>query len=412
MKMIFVVIFIIFNCGLSFGKNSTELDTIIFANVLFRHGDRTPLDPYPNDPYNNESLWPVPFGQLTNLGKHEHLMLGRWLRKRYDHLLPKHYSLYDIYVESTDVDRTLMSAEANLAGLYTPIDDQVWDPLKWMPIPVHTVPEKNDYMLAGKKHCQRYNYEKKKLLKSNEFTKLMEQNKKLLDYLTQMTGRKINTLDQVEYIYNTLYIESLYNFTLPEWTKTIYPDGIKRLAELSFAIPAYNKILARLKIGTLIGQMTNNMVLKSQKKLLPDRKVWIYSAHDDTLANFLMGLNLFDFHCPPYAATVLVELRINKQSQYSVTISYKNSTNEPTFLTLPGCTSNCPLDRFVELTKDLVPDDWHAECNESAGPGENFREIITSAYIISLMGFVFSSIIIYLYVKKRSHQYYTRLGKY
>lgn len=91
MKMIFVIIFIIFNCGLSFGKISAELDTVIFANVvsifwvylfvylhcyysfciiifqLFRHGDRTPIDPYPNDPYNNETLWPVPFGQLTNV---------------------------------------------------------------------------------------------------------------------------------------------------------------------------------------------------------------------------------------------------------------------------------------------------------------------------------------------------------
>nr|CAD7400360.1 unnamed protein product [Timema poppensis] len=32
---------------------------------LYRHGDRTPLDPYPNDPFRNTSLWPVGWGQLT-----------------------------------------------------------------------------------------------------------------------------------------------------------------------------------------------------------------------------------------------------------------------------------------------------------------------------------------------------------
>nr|CAD7262563.1 unnamed protein product [Timema shepardi] len=35
------------------------------ARKLYRHGDRTPLDPYPNDPFRNTSLWPVGWGQLT-----------------------------------------------------------------------------------------------------------------------------------------------------------------------------------------------------------------------------------------------------------------------------------------------------------------------------------------------------------
>lgn len=34
---------------------------------IFRHGDRTPVKPYPNDPYKNQSFWPVDFGQLTNV---------------------------------------------------------------------------------------------------------------------------------------------------------------------------------------------------------------------------------------------------------------------------------------------------------------------------------------------------------
>ena len=53
-----------------------------------------------------------------------------------------------IYVRSTDVDRTLMSAQAMLAGLYHPPQgDQMWrNDLPWMPIPVHTEPTSQDYV--------------------------------------------------------------------------------------------------------------------------------------------------------------------------------------------------------------------------------------------------------------------------
>lgn len=40
-----------------------------FFDQLFRHGDRTPIDPYPNDPWGNRTFWPVGWGQLTNVSK-------------------------------------------------------------------------------------------------------------------------------------------------------------------------------------------------------------------------------------------------------------------------------------------------------------------------------------------------------
>lgn len=34
---------------------------------IFRHGDRTPIEVYPNDPWKDQEWWPVGFGELTNV---------------------------------------------------------------------------------------------------------------------------------------------------------------------------------------------------------------------------------------------------------------------------------------------------------------------------------------------------------
>lgn len=75
-----------------------------------------------------------------------------------------------------------------------------------------------------------------------------------------------------------------------------------------------------ISLGPLLKEMIDHMVKKAQRTLQPDRKLWVYSAHDSTIASMLMTLNLFEHHCPPYAAMILMELRTNLQNQYFVTV--------------------------------------------------------------------------------------------
>jgi len=61
--------------------------------------------------------------------------------------LPAEYSNKDIYVRSTSVDRALMSAQVNLAGLYAPDKNEQWNNglgKLWQPIPVHSIPRNLD----------------------------------------------------------------------------------------------------------------------------------------------------------------------------------------------------------------------------------------------------------------------------
>ena len=75
-----------------------------------------------------------------------HDRLGHWLRKRFDSILDKFPKASEIRVRSTDWDRTLNSAQANLAGLYYLEDASLRYnvSLPYTPVPVHTRPAKYD----------------------------------------------------------------------------------------------------------------------------------------------------------------------------------------------------------------------------------------------------------------------------
>ncbi|CAG9807128.1 unnamed protein product [Chironomus riparius] len=366
---------------------------LIAASVIFRHGDRTPVEPYPTDPYKDPKFWPVGFGQLTNTGKQQHFELGKWLRQRYNSLVSDKYNPDEMIVRSTDMDRTLMSALSDLSGFYPPKGVDVWnEEIAWQPIPVHTVPEKLDDLLAAKKSCPVYDYELKKLYKSAEFKAYDKKYKPLYKYLTENSGKKVDSLQSVQNIFSCLHIEEIYNFTLPEWTKAVYPKKMFEISGLSFAVKTYTTQLARLKTGPLLKEIlhhyknkTDSLTPKNETK----RNLWIYSAHDTTVANMLNTLGVFKaigYHNPPYASSVLIEL-IQLQDNYYVQVYYKNST-EPILLDLPGCGTACPLNRMFEVYKDVLPVNWDEECTLSLLQMPLDINVEESLSLVTIFGFI------------------------
>lgn len=119
-----------------------------------------------------------------------------------------------IYIQSTDVDRTLMSAAANLAGLFPPNDKQTWNKdVLWQPIPIHTVPELLDNVLRAKKPCAKYKYAIEKYLETPEYIKLLEKFKPLFEYLEKNSGEEIRTTADAEKLYNIIWVQHLKNLT-------------------------------------------------------------------------------------------------------------------------------------------------------------------------------------------------------
>lgn len=305
-------------------------------------------------------------------GMQQHYALGQWLRQRYDGWLPRHYSESDIYVRSTDVDRTLASAYSNLAALYAPTDGQIWNTnLLWQPIPVHTFPGELDYELgASIIGCPAYDRLMDDVVETPEISTFIGKNQKLIEYLANNTkSHPTSTFEQVEntlLVRDTLFIESLYNKTLPTWTQSIYPSAeLDAISLLYYVLPAYNAQLAKFRVGYLLKELLDRSAAKVAGKLTPDRKVWVYSAHDINISTVLYALGLFDGEFVQYAAALLFEVHVKKDNQAYLSIAYRRNAGDhhAETLIIPGCGYQCPLSRMYELYSDILPtEDFATAC--------------------------------------------------
>ncbi|ERL95253.1 lysosomal acid phosphatase isoform X2 [Dendroctonus ponderosae] len=359
-------------------KEEDDLKAVI---VLYRHGDRSPLSSWPNDVYfTNTSLWPDGYGQLNNMGKQRHYQLGKWFRERYDGFLPRKYNYHDIYVRSTDVDRTLMSAASNLAGLYPPEGDQIWNEnLLWQPIPIHTVPQSDDAIVATPS-CAKHRQLVDELLSSEPFKQLNAELEEFFRDISEATGASINDITSLDEMYSTIRIYKEFDLALPEWTD-IYWEQIASLAALNFQLYTYTTELARLRVGPFFDYLINHLQAVSSRAVEPDQhvkgprqrlveltdssavKFLVFSAHDTTVADRLNAMGVYNDAVPEFSSTVIWELREGGNGNY-VNVFFKNTTNFER-LTLPGCELNCPLEDFIRTLEPITTSlqEWTQECN-------------------------------------------------
>ena len=340
-----------------------------FVQLLYRHGDRTPCDIYPNDPYRDSSHWPVGFGQLTREGKMMHYELGQWLRQRYQGFLSSNFSEQEIYVRSTDLDRTLMSAQSNLAGLFPPAGYWKWNPeLAWQPIPIHTVPISQDTLLYNHHtECPKLDVKKNQLKLSTYMASIYTDNKALFDYISIHSGWSVKTVTQLDYIYDSLLVESRHNKTLPQWTHRVFPGGkFEQLRNMAFLTDSWDEEMKRLQGGPFVRELVNQFdAATGTGREGPQKKMVMYSAHDTTISYVLNSLGVYNGLAPPYASLVMFELVDN--DGWAVKISYRNETDKaPYVLTVPGCQQVCPLEQFRRLTEKVRPGlgDWAEECRD------------------------------------------------
>lgn len=277
-----------------------------------------------------------------------------------------------------------MSAELNLAGLYPPEGDQIWNKaLKWQPIPIHTLPEVEDAILAQERPCSKYKKLFQQLMKEEPFSKLLEKYKEQMAQFSEAAGEDVDTLEKLLDLYNTVYIENLYNLTLPDWTESLMTEEMEQVCGEIWSSYAYTQDLARLRAGEWGGQNETyrnnnfkkivlgpliNLILDNFENITNDvehtPKFLMLSAHDSTIAPLLTAMQVYDHKWPNYASSVIFELREGKSKEF-VNIFYRNPT-EVVNITLPNCDFDCDFDSFQKILAPVRTDirNWEKECEE------------------------------------------------
>lgn len=111
-----------------------------------------------------------------------------------------------------------------------------------------------------------------------EMARIYKENKEMFQYLSNHSGKPVKTLQDIDYLYDDLFIEVRYNFfsfaflpfaeeicyllqslknyTLPDWAKKYFPGGqFYNLTALSFKVLTWTDEMKRLKAGPLIDQV-------------------------------------------------------------------------------------------------------------------------------------------------------------
>lgn len=205
---------------------------------------------------------------ILQRGKQRSYLLGKLLRERYGNFLGDIYTSDIMEMISTDFDRTKMSALLVLAGLFPPSSSQKWnDELNWLPIPYDFDKAMQDYVRIcfythfretaynfqfirrATHYCPKYLQELKKVEQTEEYNRILQQYADVINYLQKHSGKRIKTFHDAFSIYQTLHAEENMNFTLPEWTKTVYPKILGAIAAKQCQIENSNALLTRLNGG-------------------------------------------------------------------------------------------------------------------------------------------------------------------
>ncbi|KAL2307634.1 hypothetical protein Nmel_000607 [Mimus melanotis] len=282
-----------------FLHQTTAKRKLKFVSLVFRHGDHTPQEFFPTDKH-KEIARQQGYGQLTKLGIQQQYELGQYMRRRYSHFLSVVYKqceastgsgqedVFMIYVQSTDCDHTLMSAQASLAGLYPPTQSQIWNPrILWQPIPVHTVPLTHDNLLyLPFSHCPKHKELLRETFATGDFQKQFK------------------------------HYKDINNYTLPVWATHGVRTKLIKLSELLLQAEfGFHKQIqkSRLQGGILLKTILKHIL--DARKPSYHQKMVMYSTHAATIAALQMALNVFNGKLPPHSACHFFELYQEKNGQ-------------------------------------------------------------------------------------------------
>jgi len=333
-----------------------DTDTLRFVQIVFRHGKRTPVQYFKNDP--NNPIWGGVLGELTLEGKRDSYAMGEWFRQQYDGFLSEYKSSNEMSIKSTYVDRTLETAQLFAAAIYPPTEKESWnDDLGkiWQPFPV--------YGLDLGDSCPRYDQLQSLLMNTPEESRIYNNSKALINQMLEELGEEQGRHDGFFHAFDILMIEKVQNLTYPAWIQAHIQE-----AEMLKEHYAKNIIKTPEIVRLNIGQFTKSIMDELEmviKNKAGSRKVSVYSAHDTTVMSLMASMSMFNYIWPPFNGAFILELHENEENQYFLKALYRNDTShDPYVLHFPNCLEMCSWQKAWDATSPYFMDNRNVACKK------------------------------------------------
>ncbi len=348
-------------CQLGSAKEEKSAqDRLIFAIDLIRHGDRNPIDPIPSAPYQ----WKEGLGELTPLGMRQEYELGRKYRHFYVHekkLLSPSYQAGTLYVRSTDVPRTLMSAESFLLGLYPLGSGPTIGhfpflgaalPGRFQPIPIHTVPKSEDSLLSPKID----QVIKENVLSSSAWKENIKRVQPHFAAWSRALGVPMESIEQRGACGDTLFIHILKKIPLPPLLSRREAMEIITTEKRAFALMFEDPNVGRAAGGPLLHQIADdlkqaalaatNSNQHSKVSSLPTLRYVLYSAHDGNILALMSAMHVPLKSPPPYASHLHFSLYLRADHSAYLRILYNDA---PVLLSSSDSQGYSSLEAFLKM---------------------------------------------------------------
>jgi len=425
-----------------FGKDQKDKDELVMAFQLTRHGARSTIT-HIDEPTINTQEWENGLGYLTPSGERQHFLLSRKHRQKLIddlQLLSDKFDPREIFVISTDYNRTIMSAYSENLGWYPlgsveklesgqkdqaippfsieNLDDIISDldnnPTRsgYQPIPIHVGQQAVNriFRAYASEVCPVVKQFERKAREEATFAEVNERYKdNILKALKEdwEVGEHdfVSASKYTDNFYASYFDDRLiqdYKLDVDKvdgiladqfYFHTFYFDEMVRLSSTHFLNLVYSTFDAKIK--TISTGEDDGSGMKHKKLIY-------ISAHDTTLAAMLSGIEQKQELQPFYASHFLIELWKKEGTDGSSPEHYyaKWIYNDKNLNINNSCDDQgkCEYPKFKEFLQSReYQGDWEAACQNMGGQ-INFE----TWYIVggSTAGAIILGVLGYLGIKK------------
>lgn len=302
-------------------------------------------------------------GQLTSIGFKQQLDNGENYRKVYvdSGFLLKNFSSVEHRVRSTDIFRTLQSAQMFMTGLFPPSQ-----PVEGRSgiMDINTMDATYENLYPNSKLCP----------KSEEYILAYFKSSEFLDHYQSVSVQLVKdlqtALDDDTFAYNGIFqlfdclnVFKCHEVAIPPGiTQELYQrvtEEVTYVFNHMYAYPSMQEA-AKVGIGFFVKEMFKEVadMMDNESKL----KFILYSGHDVTLMPLQLAFNISDGVWPPYASQLIFEVYQMSDNSFSLRILYNGKVQK-----MPFCNNKemCDMDTVERHLATIEPESVEKNCQTS-----------------------------------------------